>query len=108
MTVTVNKVSKYVIAKEVKDWALAVVFGLWGYNFVNDKFINPPKPESPHAIKINIDLGNTTEEQRLKTREEAIRFMEELGKIRQLNVKESIPWENAPPPADKENTTANH
>ena len=83
---TVNKISKYTIAKEIKDWALASVFVLWGGSFVNDKFINPPKAENPDGIRINIDLGKMTEEERFKARQEAIRFMEHVGKIKELTV----------------------
>ena len=99
---TVNKISKYAIAKEIKDWTIAILFGLWGGSFINDKFINPPKAENPNSIKINIDLGNTTEEEKLRVKQEAIRFMEEMGKLKQLSLKESIPWEDAPLPPVKD------
>jgi hypothetical protein len=95
---TVNKVSKYTIVKEVKDWALAGVFVLWGGSFINDKFINPPKAENPDGIRINIDLGEMTDEQKLRARDEALRFMEEVGKIRGLAAKNQVEWDNAPPP----------
>lgn len=75
------------------------MFGLWGGNFIHEKFISPPAPENPNGgIRINIDLGRMTEEEKLRTRQEAIRFMEEVGKIKGLAVKNQVEWDNAPPP----------
>ena len=86
MGTTVNKISKYDMATRAKDWLIFPIFLMWGGFFIYDRVNNPPKTEPQSTIKINIDLGDMTEEERLKVRQEAIKFMEEIAKINKLNV----------------------
>lgn len=66
---TQNKpMTKYQIAKEIKDWFLAFIFCMWGGNFIYEKFINPPNiPKPEPQIKIERTIKpNPTEIKSLK------------------------------------------
>ena len=102
MGTTVNKISKYDIATRVKDWLIFPIFLMWGGCFIYDRITSPPKTEPQSTIKINIDFGGMTEEEKLKIRQDAIRFMEEIGKLKQLSIKESMSWEDVPAPPLKD------
>ena len=70
---------KYAVLKEIRDWALAGIFLLWGGQGVYQGYVRPYLNSNKPAKENKFDSLSD------RQKEEAVRLMEEIGKLKRLN-----------------------